>query len=113
MSNLTKIPDTASVRPPTPVGGATTKSRVDLDSRFHWGRLLGRGSYADVVLVTEKDPPNIPYAMKVIDKRQIKSKHQMQELLREIRIMRVVRQQHIVRLYEVFETERKVYLQME
>jgi serine/threonine protein kinase len=106
-----KIPDTASVRPPTPAGG--TNKRIDLDSRFDWGKLLGRGSYADVVLVTERGEKKVPYAMKVIDKRQIKSKHQMQELLREIRIMRVVKQHHIVRLYEVFETERKVYLQME
>lgn len=96
--------------------------KVDLDSKFHWGRLLGRGSYADVVLVHTLPPPDhpagepfspTPYAMKIIDKRLIKSNHQLQELLREIRIMRRVSHHNIVRLCEVFETERKVYLQME
>ena len=107
-----------------PAGGDTTRipGKVDLDSKFHWGRLLGRGSYADVVLVHTLPPPGHPpeepftpmaYAMKIIDKRLIKSNHQLQELLREIRIMRKIRHPAVIRLEEVFETERKVYLQME
>ncbi|KAI9018195.1 kinase-like domain-containing protein [Hyaloraphidium curvatum] len=96
--------------------------KVDLDSRFHWGRLLGRGSYADVVLVHTLPPPDhpagvpfapVPYAMKIIDKRLIRSSHQLQELLREIRIMRRLTHPSVVKLVEVFETERKVYLQLE
>jgi serine/threonine protein kinase len=100
-------PEAAATPTPPPA------SKVDLDSRFHWGRLLGRGSYADVVLVHTLEERPAPFAMKIIDKRLIKSNHQLQELLREIRIMRRVRHPGIVRLEEVFETERKVYLQME
>lgn len=108
--------------PPTARPSHAVPGKVDLDSKFHWGRLLGRGSYADVVLVHSLPPPShppdgpftpVPFAMKIIDKRLIKSNHQLQELLREIRIMRRIRHPSVVRLEEVFETERKVYLQME
>lgn len=96
--------------------------KVHLQSRFRWGKLLGRGTYAEVVLVHSKPPEDhardvpfvpIPYAMKLIDKKWIQSRPQLRTLIREIRIMKRARHPNIIHLEDVFETRDKVYLQLE
>ncbi|KAI9025451.1 kinase-like domain-containing protein [Hyaloraphidium curvatum] len=96
---------------------------VTLAAKFRFGKLLGRGSYASVYLVHERPRPEDrdsgvpltlrPFAMKVIDKANIKDRVQLRVLLREIRIMKRLDHANIVRLEEVYETPSRVYLQME
>ena len=49
--------------------------------------------------------------MKVIDKS--KSKGMEGQIVKEITILKKIKHQNIIRLYECFETREKIYMQME
>ncbi|KAI9029187.1 kinase-like domain-containing protein [Hyaloraphidium curvatum] len=97
-------------------------ARLSLAAKFRWGRLLGRGSQSSVVLAHARPPPDhppgephepTPFAVKVIDKAQIRDRAHLRNLLREVRIAKTVRHPNVVRLFEAFETPQRVYLQFE
>ena len=48
-------------------------------------------------------------AIKIIDKTQL-TEDNLTKIFREIRIMKLLRHPHIIRLYQVMETERMLYL---
>lgn len=85
---------------------------LSLQETFIWGKLLGKGAFSEVVYVEEKATGQ-PYAMKIINKAAIKSKKDLNHLLEEIALQRKLAHPNIVRLYQVFESEKKVYLQVE
>jgi serine/threonine protein kinase len=71
-----------------------------------------RGTFGEVILVHSKTTKEA-FAMKVITKASLKSKQDLNFLLREIKILKQIQHENILRLYQVFESEKKVYLQME
>ncbi|XP_029310953.1 serine/threonine-protein kinase MARK2 isoform X5 [Cottoperca gobio] len=91
---------------------ATTTS----DEQPHIGnyrllKTIGKGNFAKVKLarhvLTGKE-----VAVKIIDKTQLNSSS-LQKLFREVRIMKMLNHPNIVKLFEVIETEKTLYLVME
>uniref|UniRef100_A0A671S978 MAP/microtubule affinity-regulating kinase 3 n=1 Tax=Sinocyclocheilus anshuiensis TaxID=1608454 RepID=A0A671S978_9TELE len=74
-------------------------------------KTIGKGNFAKVKLakhvLTDKE-----VAVKIIDKTQLNSSS-LQKLFREVRIMKVLNHPNIVKLFEVIETDKSLYLVME
>lgn len=51
--------------------------------------------------------------MKIIDKSTIEDEDDKDRILREVEIMKTVRHPNIVHLYEIIETDTKIYLVLE
>ncbi|XP_054784568.1 CBL-interacting protein kinase 18-like [Prosopis cineraria] len=83
-----------------------------LMQRYELGRLLGQGTFAKVYyarnLVT-----GMSVAIKIIDKEKILKVGMIDQIKREISVMRLVRHPHVVELYEVMATKTKIYFVME
>jgi len=89
-----------------------SKSVIKYDEVFKYGKTLGSGSFAVVKLATEKNNPDSKkYAMKIIDKKLIKGHEKL--ILREISILHKLNHKNIIKLYDVFETEKSIILQTE
>ncbi|KAH8310726.1 hypothetical protein KR044_002745, partial [Drosophila immigrans] len=74
-------------------------------------RTLGKGNFAKVKLAIHM-PTGREVAIKVIDKTELNSTAR-QKLYREVRIMKLLDHPNIVRLFQVIESERTLYLIME
>ena len=74
---------------------------------------IGSGGFAKVVLGTHI-PTGEKVAIKIMDKEQILSDELNKErVLSEITILKIVRHNNIIKLYEVMETPQKIFLVME
>jgi len=74
---------------------------------------LGSGGFGKVVLGTHI-PTGEKVAIKIMDKEQIMSDELNKvRVLNEISILKIVRHNNIIKLYEVMETPQKIYLVME
>ena len=74
---------------------------------------IGSGGFAKVVLGIHI-PTGEKVAIKIMDKQQILSDELNKErVLSEISILKIVRHNNIIKLYEVMETPQKIYLVME
>jgi len=87
-----------------------------ISAQFEFGETLGSGAFAIVCKVKPRKPlpgtdPNTVYAMKVIDKARCAG--QEKHIIHEIAIMKHLNHPNIVRLYDVFETNDRLYMQME
>ncbi|XP_034112293.2 MAP/microtubule affinity-regulating kinase 3-like [Drosophila nasuta] len=74
-------------------------------------RTLGKGNFAKVKLAIHM-PTGREVAIKVIDKTELNATAR-QKLYREVRIMKLLDHPNIVRLFQVIESERTLYLIME
>ncbi|XP_063692233.1 serine/threonine-protein kinase MARK2-like isoform X18 [Bolinopsis microptera] len=74
-------------------------------------KTIGKGNFAKVKLARHL-PTGREVAVKVIDKTQM-NQTSIQKLNREMKIMKRLNHPNIVRLYEVIETEKTLYLVME
>jgi len=89
-----------------------TKSIINYNDTFNYGKTLGSGTFAVVKLAQKKgDPPGVKYAMKIIDKKLIKGNENL--ILREISILHKLDHKNIIKLYDVYETEKNIILQTE
>lgn len=83
-----------------------------LMEKYELGRMLGQGTFAKVYyarsLVT-----NQSVAIKVIDKEKILKVGLVDQIKREVSVMRLVRHPNIIELYEVMATKTKIYFVME
>lgn len=75
-------------------------------------KLIGRGSYAKVLLARRKDDNRV-CALKVMKKKHIEHKKQTQHILAERNIMAGIDHPFIVQMYCSFQTVDKLYLVME
>lgn len=75
------------------------------------GKEIGRGAFSIVKEGTNKDDGE-KYAIKIIEKKYIKKKH-VEQLRREIDIMRKVDHPNVLALIDLFETEKELTLVME
>ncbi|KAM9707330.1 MAP/microtubule affinity-regulating kinase 3a isoform 22-T22 [Menidia menidia] len=74
-------------------------------------KTIGKGNFAKVKLARHI-PTGREVAIKIIDKTQL-NPNSLQKLFREVRIMKILNHPNIVKLFEVIETERTLYLVME
>lgn len=80
--------------------------------KYEMGRLLGKGTFAKVhharnIMTSES------VAIKVISKDQVKKEGLMEQIKREISVMRLVRHPNVVEIKEVLATKQKIFFVME
>jgi 5'-AMP-activated protein kinase catalytic alpha subunit len=87
------------------------KSNI-LMGRYELGRLLGQGTFAKVYYARNlKTGESV--AIKVMAKEKILKVGMIEQIKREVSVMRLVRHPNIVRLYEVMASKTKIYFVME
>ncbi|XP_073995097.1 serine/threonine-protein kinase MARK2-like isoform X20 [Rhodnius prolixus] len=92
----------------------STRSRGSDEPHIGKYRLLktiGKGNFAKVKLAKHV-PTGKEVAIKIIDKTQL-NPSSLQKLFREVRIMKMLDHPNIVKLFQVIETEKTLYLVME
>ncbi|XP_059669711.1 CBL-interacting protein kinase 5-like [Cornus florida] len=88
------------------------KKGTILMQKYELGRLLGQGTFAKVYHARNlKTGQNV--AVKVIDKEKIMRVGLIDQIKREISVMRLVRHPNVVQLYEVMASKTKIYFAME
>ncbi|GMI64618.1 PROTEIN KINASE 18, SNF1-RELATED PROTEIN KINASE 3.6, CBL-interacting protein kinase 20 [Hibiscus trionum] len=87
------------------------KGRVVMQ-KFELGRLLGQGTFAKVYYARNTTTGQ-SRAIKIIDKEKIMRGGLIDQIKREISVMRLVKHPNVVRLYEVMASKSKIYFVME
>jgi len=79
--------------------------------KYRFVKTIGKGNFAKVKLAKHM-PTGREVAIKIIDKAQL-NPTSLQKLFREVKIMKGLDHPNIVKLFEVIETEKTLYLVME
>lgn len=80
--------------------------------KYELGRLLGQGTFAKVYYARNVST-NQSVAIKMIDKEKVLRVGLMDQIKREISVMRLVRHPNVVQFYEVMATKTKIYFVLE
>ncbi|KAH6818510.1 SOS3-interacting protein 3 [Perilla frutescens var. frutescens] len=91
--------------------GSEEKGGV-LHGKYELGRLLGQGTFAKVY-VGRNLHTNMSVAMKVVGKEKVIRVGMMEQVKREISVMKMVHHPNIVELHEVMASKSKIYFAME
>ncbi|XP_076904982.1 CBL-interacting protein kinase 5-like isoform X2 [Bidens hawaiensis] len=83
-----------------------------LMQRYELGKLLGHGTFAKVYHARNLKT-NQSVAVKIIDKGKIMEAGLMNQIKREISVMRLVKHPNVVQLYEVMANKTNIYFAME
>ncbi|XP_053728887.1 serine/threonine-protein kinase SIK3 homolog isoform X1 [Synchiropus splendidus] len=94
---ITNSVHTSATRPPP--------ARV---GHYEIERTIGKGNFAVVKLATHIIT-KAKVAIKIVDKTQLDDEN-LKKIFREVQIMKLLKHPHIIRLYQVMETERMIYL---
>ncbi|MCD7464966.1 CBL-interacting serine/threonine-protein kinase 20 [Datura stramonium] len=90
----------------------TEKKGTILMHKYEIGKLLGQGTFAKVYHARNlKTGQNV--AVKVIDKEKVMRVGLIDQIKREISVMRLIRHPNVVELYEVMASKTKIYFAME
>nr|CAG4715903.1 unnamed protein product [Naegleria fowleri] len=76
---------------------------------FELLKVIGEGSFSKVCLVRKKDTRQI-YALKVLDKAEIKRRNQVEHTITEKRVLSNHRHPFIIKMYHSFQAEDKLYM---
>jgi len=79
---------------------------------YKLGKTLGIGSFAKVK-VAEHIVTGLRVAIKIVDRRQMKSMDMEEKVKREMKILRLFFHPHVIRLYEVIDSPTHVFVVME
>lgn len=104
--------DLSGVGSPDEPHNLTNGSRNTIFGKYEMGRLLGQGTFAKVYYAKNLNTSE-SVAIKVINKDQVKKEGMMDQIQREISVMRLVRHPNVVELKEVMATKRKIFFVME
>uniref|UniRef100_A0A2P2NFP9 non-specific serine/threonine protein kinase n=1 Tax=Rhizophora mucronata TaxID=61149 RepID=A0A2P2NFP9_RHIMU len=88
------------------------KDRHVMFGKYEMGKLLGQGTFAKVYYA-KNIASGESVAIKVISKDQVKKEEMMEQIKREISVMRLVRHPNVVELKEVLATKTKIFFIME
>lgn len=83
-----------------------------LMQKYELGRLLGQGTFAKVHYARNLDT-GFSVAIKIVDKEKVLKVGMIEQIKREISVMKLVRHPNIVELYEVMASKTKIYFVME
>jgi serum/glucocorticoid-regulated kinase 2 len=75
--------------------------------------VIGKGSYAKVVLVKRKDEDSKVYAMKILKKKYIEQRKQQTHVMIERNILVGVDHPFIVKFYNAFQNDKKLFFVLE
>jgi 5'-AMP-activated protein kinase catalytic alpha subunit len=76
------------------------------------GQTLGQGSFGKVKLA-EHEITGHKVAVKILNRQEIETSKMDQKIVREIKILKLLRHPHIIRLYEVITTPTDIFMIME
>ncbi|KAL2242759.1 CBL-interacting serine/threonine-protein kinase 5-like [Sesamum indicum] len=94
----------------SPCNGGDARSIIF--GKYEMGRLLGKGTFAKVYHARNlKTSESV--AIKVISKDLVKKEGLMEQITREISVMRLVRHPNVVEIKEVMATKQKIFVVME
>lgn len=96
---------------PTLKSKSSSSLRESMVKQYRLVKTIGKGNFARVMLARHM-PTNSEVAIKIIDKTQLNA-NSLEKLFREVSIMKLLNHPSIVKLYEVIETEKTLYLVME
>ncbi|KAF9435765.1 hypothetical protein BGZ76_005574 [Entomortierella beljakovae] len=92
---------------------STPKPSIEHVGPYFLGRTLGKGSSGCVKLARHRKT-NEQVAVKIISKASLANKAAVHRgIEREIAIMKLINHPHVIRLYDVYETEKELFLVME
>ncbi|KAH9626561.1 hypothetical protein KSS87_005541 [Heliosperma pusillum] len=80
--------------------------------KYEIGRTIGEGTFAKVKFAQNTETGE-SVAMKVLDRSAILKHKMVEQIKREISIMKLVRHPHVVRLHEVIASRTKIYIILE
>ncbi|KAG5552840.1 hypothetical protein RHGRI_010822 [Rhododendron griersonianum] len=80
--------------------------------RYELGRVLGQGTFGKVHFARNLDT-GMSVAVKIIDKEKVFKVGLIEQIKREISLMRLVKHPNVVQLYEVMATKSKIYFVIE
>jgi serum/glucocorticoid-regulated kinase 2 len=89
------------------LGNPDKKDKVTLDN-FVMLSVIGKGSYAKVVLVKKKDTSEI-FALKILKKKHIERRKQEEHVITERNVLVGIKHPFIVKLSYSFQNERKLF----
>eukprot|EP01006_Ploeotia_vitrea_P056990 TRINITY_DN68143_c6_g15_i1.p1 TRINITY_DN68143_c6_g15~~TRINITY_DN68143_c6_g15_i1.p1 ORF type:complete len:464 (-),score=59.71 TRINITY_DN68143_c6_g15_i1:404-1795(-) len=82
--------------------------------KYELGRTLGSGTFGKVkYAVDTSDPNKTPYAIKVLDRKQIEKENMQEQLKNEIAIMKMLKHENVVKMYEVIQSPQHIYIVLE
>uniref|UniRef100_M1BB63 CBL-interacting protein kinase 07 n=1 Tax=Solanum tuberosum TaxID=4113 RepID=M1BB63_SOLTU len=90
----------------------TEKKGTILMHKYEIGKLLGQGTFAKVYHARNLKTGQT-VAVKVIDKEKVLKVGLIDQIKREISVMRLIRHSNVVELYEVMASKAKIYFAME
>ncbi|XP_027713278.1 serine/threonine-protein kinase SIK3 isoform X1 [Vombatus ursinus] len=99
------VPSAGPPRPPAPAPRGPMPARIGY---YEIDRTIGKGNFAVVKRATHL-VTKAKVAIKIIDKTQLDEEN-LKKIFREVQIMKMLCHPHIIRLYQVMETERMIYL---
>ncbi|XP_073922776.1 serine/threonine-protein kinase SIK3 isoform X8 [Castor canadensis] len=94
--------------PPRPAAPASRGPMPARIGYYEIDRTIGKGNFAVVKRATHL-VTKAKVAIKIIDKSQLDEEN-LKKIFREVQIMKMLCHPHIIRLYQVMETERMIYL---
>ncbi|KAJ4840969.1 CBL-interacting serine/threonine-protein kinase 6 [Turnera subulata] len=93
-------------------GGGCDGQSALLHGKYELGRMLGHGTFAKVYHARNLKSGK-SMAMKVVGKEKVIKVGMMEQIKREISVMKMVKHPNIVELYEVMASKSKIYFAME
>lgn len=91
---------------------AMENKEIILMQKYELGKLLGQGTFAKVYHARNlKTGMNV--AVKIIDKAKVLKVGMIDQIKREISVMKLIRHPNVVELFEVMASKTKIYFVME
>ena len=94
--------------------GASSSTNIRPKNVGHYvlNKTIGKGTFGKVKLgihnLTQEK-----VAVKILEKDKIQDVNDVERVAREIHILKMIRHEHIIQLYEIIETPKQLYLIME
>ena len=88
-----------------------TNNKLSIED-FSTIKVVGKGSYGKVLLVKKNDDQKV-YAMKILKKKQMIKRNQVEHIKTERRILELIDNPFIIKLRFAFQTPAKLYLVMD
>ncbi|KAJ3299862.1 calcium calmodulin-dependent protein kinase type 1G [Borealophlyctis nickersoniae] len=96
--------------PPPTTSSQKKAQHHPIIGKYQLGDQLGTGAFSEVKIGVERSTGQ-KFAVKIIDKAKCKGKETMIDT--EVNILKRARHDHIIKLYEMYEIDNKIYLIME